>query len=106
MPDTIAARITDHVHQPDPADFHVLHANLLEDLVASQRASRGRKILCHAIEHLTEGLADSRESASERSARLQAVQILMALNREIYFESNAEPGFCERCMTWLRAHAI
>ena len=103
MPDTIAARIADHVHQPDHAGFH---ANLLEDLVASQRASRGRKTLCHAIEYLTDGLVDSRESVLERNARLQAVQILMALNREIYFESHSEPGLCERCMTWLRAHAI
>ncbi len=107
MPEFNAAGFNTRKHSSVLAtDIVVANVNLFEDLKVSQRVNRGRRILSHAIEHLTGSMADIRESPAERDARLQAVQILMALNREVYLEGRSVPTFGERCLTWLRNRAI
>ena len=50
------------------------------------RAGRAMKILGHAIAYLT-GECDRETAAfSVNSPRMKAVQLLMALNRQVYFE--------------------
>jgi hypothetical protein len=39
------------------------------------------------------------------NAPLQAVQMLMALNRQVYFECPELPTFGERCRAMLHLHA-
>ncbi|MDR3725755.1 MAG: hypothetical protein P4K86_01810 [Terracidiphilus sp.] len=56
--------------------------------------------LAHAIEYLTDELVDKDPTMSSDNERVQAIQILMALNRQVYFECPLELTVCE----WLRAH--
>ena len=61
------------------------------------QAGRALEILAHAIEYLTDEFVHTGLSFSERNAQLEAVQMLMALNRQIYFECPEVPSFGERC---------
>ena len=76
-------------------------------LVASRRrlitpqAGHALIKLGHAIEYLTDEFVHHGGSLSANSAQLQAVQLLMALNRQVYFECPAVPTFGERCRSFL-----
>jgi hypothetical protein len=72
----------------------------------SPRAGRGLEILGHAIEYLTDEFVHEGGSFSAHNSQLQAVQMLMALNREIYFECPEVPPFSKRLFSLLhrRAH--
>ncbi len=61
------------------------------------QAGRALEILGHALEYLTDEFAYRGGSFSEHNAQLQAVQLLMALNRQVYFECPEAPTFGERC---------
>ncbi|MGO9318846.1 MAG: hypothetical protein ACLPXT_15435 [Terracidiphilus sp.] len=65
------------------------------------RAGRALEILAHAIEYLTDEFVHTGLSFSERNEQLKAVQLLMALNRQIYFECPEVPSFGERCRALL-----
>jgi hypothetical protein len=83
--------------------------------IASVRASRRRRItpqaghaleiLAHAIEYLTDEFVHTGLTFSAKNEQLQAVRMLMALNRQIYFECPVVPSFSERCRTLLHLHA-
>lgn len=63
----------------------------------SSRAARSLRLLNHAIEYLAgEFLRDSAPPTA-RNERLQAVQLLMALSREVYTECAETPTLAERC---------
>jgi hypothetical protein len=68
------------------------------------RAGRAREILAHAIEYLTNEYVQTDLSFSARNEQLEAVQLLMALNRQVYFECLETPSFSERCWTMLHLH--
>jgi hypothetical protein len=82
--------------------------------IAPVRASRRRhidppaghalEILGHAIEYLTDELVHDGVLITAHNERVQAVQLLMALNRQVYFECPEEPTFGERFRAFLRAH--
>jgi len=75
--------------------------------VTRPRVNRRRRItpeagcalekLAHAIEYLTDEFIEQGLAFSARDEQLQAVQTLMALNRQIYFECPEAPTFSERC---------
>jgi len=67
-------------------------------------AGHALEILGHAIEYLADEMMLERELISAGNARLQAVQLLMALNRQVYFECPEVPTFRERCQAFLRSH--
>jgi hypothetical protein len=67
----------------------------------SPQAGRALQVLGHAIEYLTDEFMHCGAPISARDARIQAVQLLMALNRQIYFECPAVPTMSERCRTFL-----
>jgi hypothetical protein len=52
----------------------------------SPEAGHALEILGHAIEYLTDELVHSGASFSSGISQLEAVQLLMARNREVYFE--------------------
>jgi len=56
--------------------------------------------LAHAIEYLADELVDKSTSLSADNERIQAIQILMALNRQVYFECPLAPTVRE----WLGLH--
>jgi hypothetical protein len=65
------------------------------------RAGRALEILGHAIEYLTDEFVHRGGPFSARNEQLQAVQLLMALNRQVYYECPEAPTFGERCRALL-----
>jgi hypothetical protein len=66
------------------------------------QAGRALEILGHAIEYLTDEFFHHGGSLDARNDQLQAVQLLMALNRQVYYECPVVPTFGERCRALLR----
>ncbi len=62
----------------------------------SPQAGRALEILGHAIEYLTDEFIYAGGSFSAHDAHVEAVQLLMELNREIYFDCPDVPSFAER----------
>jgi hypothetical protein len=61
------------------------------------QAGRALEHLAHAIEYLTDEFVHTDLTYSAKSEQLQAVKLLMALNRQVYFECPEVPSFSERC---------
>jgi hypothetical protein len=61
--------------------------------------------LGHAIEYLTDEYVQMGGPCYANNAQLEAVQLLMALNREVYFECPEVPSLRERCRSLLRLRA-
>ncbi|MGA3346767.1 MAG: hypothetical protein ABSC76_18075 [Terracidiphilus sp.] len=68
------------------------------------QAGRALEILAHAIEYLTDEFVHSGLTFSAKNEQLKAVQLLMALNRQVYFECPEVPSFSERCRALLHLH--
>jgi hypothetical protein len=68
------------------------------------QAGRALEILGHAIEYLADEFVHEGGLLSARDGRVQAVQLLMALNRQVYFECPVTPASGERWRTFLRSH--
>ena len=66
------------------------------------RAGHALEILGHAIEYLTDEFVHSGGDLSPHNPELQAVQLLMAFNRQVYFECPEMPSFADRCRSFLR----
>ena len=62
----------------------------------SPEAGHALEILGHAIEYLADEFVYGGESFSAHDAQVEAVQLLMGLNREIYFECPEVQTFAER----------
>jgi hypothetical protein len=60
------------------------------------QAGHALEILGHAIEYLTDEYIHQGLDFSANSGELQAVQLLMALNRQVYYECPEVPTFGER----------
>jgi hypothetical protein len=69
------------------------------------QAGHALEILGHAIEYLTDEFVHRGESFCARDEQLEAVQLLMALNRQVYFECPEVPSFGERCRALLHLHS-
>ena len=59
------------------------------------------EILGHAIEYLTDEFVHQGGALSGKNPQLEAVQLLMALNRQVYFACPAVPTLGERCRALL-----
>jgi hypothetical protein len=62
----------------------------------SPQAGRALEILGHAIEYLSDEFAHSGGSLSAHNAQVEAVQLLMGINRQIYFACPEVPSLGER----------
>lgn len=69
------------------------------------QAGQALDILAHAIEYLTDEFVRQGLSFSSKNEQLEAVRMLMALNRQVYFECPEVPSFGERCRALLRFHS-
>jgi hypothetical protein len=69
------------------------------------KAGHALEILGHAIEYMTDEFVYEDGALSARNAQLQAVQLLMALNRQVYFECPEVQTFSERCRALLHLHS-
>ena len=68
------------------------------------QAGRALEKLGHAIEYLTDEYVNEESATfSAKNEKVEAVQLLMALNRQVYFECPFAPTFAERCRSFLRA---
>jgi hypothetical protein len=73
--------------------------------IITPQAGRALEILGHAIEYLTDEFVHEGGALSANNAQLEAVQLLMAFNRQIYFECPVAPTFAERFRSLLGMHA-
>lgn len=67
-------------------------------------AGHALEILGHAIEYLTDELVYEGGRLSANKGQLEAIRLLMARNRAVYFSCPEIPGFREQCRTFFRAH--
>jgi hypothetical protein len=60
------------------------------------QAGHALEILGHAIEYLTDEFVHQRGEISAHNGTLEAVQLLMSLNRQVYFDCPVAPTISER----------
>jgi hypothetical protein len=69
------------------------------------RAGRALEILGHAIEYLSDEFVHSGGCLSAHNAQVEAVQLLIDANRQIYFACPEIPSFGERLRAMLHGRA-
>jgi len=69
------------------------------------RSGRALEILGHAIEYLIDEYAFAHGSLNAPPADLDAVQLLMSLNREIYYSCPVQPTMSERLLALISPKA-
>ena len=57
------------------------------------QSGRALEILGHAIEYLTDEYVHEAKQLSAHDPQVEAIQVLMALNRKVYFECPVVPTF-------------
>ena len=67
----------------------------------SPEAGHALEILGHAIEYLSDELVHNGGEMTGRNPQVQAVQLLMALNRDVYFSCPLVPSLRDRFRTFL-----
>lgn len=80
----------------------VSHSQAYRRRRISPLAGRALEVLGHAIDYLVDEFIHEGISLSPRKEQLEAVQLLMAFNRQIYFECPEAPSFGERCRKFMR----
>jgi|ERR1017187_1267180 hypothetical protein len=80
-----------------------VHTNRRRNI--TPQAGRALKLLAHAIEYLTDEFVHTDLTFTAKNGQLEAVQLLMALNRQVYFECPEVTSFGERCRALLHLHA-
>lgn len=69
------------------------------------QAGHALEILGHAIEYLTDEFVHRQVDISPSSPDLEAVRLLMALNRQVYYECPEAVTLGERLRSMLHLHA-
>ncbi|HEY1901601.1 MAG TPA: hypothetical protein VGG56_04170 [Terracidiphilus sp.] len=69
------------------------------------QAGRALEILGHAIEYLTDEFVQCGSELSPKNGQLEAVQLLMALNRQVYYECPAVVTVSDRIRSMLHLRA-
>ena len=67
-------------------------------------AGRALELLGHAIEYLTDELVHEGTRVSAHEPQVEAIQLLMAKNREVYYDCPAVPTLKERLRGLFAAH--
>jgi hypothetical protein len=91
-----------------PVSTPVAQAALLRPIRrrrTTPQAGHALEILGHAIEYLTDEFVHRQADLSPRNSELEAVQLLMALNRQVYFECPEVPTVGERLRSMLHFRA-
>jgi hypothetical protein len=96
----MAASTTSGFHVPaTTASAGVLSANVNRRRRITPQAGHALEILGHAIEYLADEFMHEGGTFSADNAQLQAVQILMGVNRQVYFECPELPPFGKRILS-------
>ena len=69
------------------------------------QAGRALEKLGHAIEYLTDEFAHDGKTAESHDPRVEAIQLLMELNRQIYYECPVMSTFTERLRAFFHISA-
>lgn len=69
-------------------------------------SGRALEILGHSIDYLIDQYIQDGETFTTNSGPMQAVQLLMGLNRQIYYQCPEVPTFIERCLAITRIFRI
>jgi hypothetical protein len=67
------------------------------------RSGRALEVLGHAIEYLTDEFVEEGAPVTANDPRVQAVQLLMAVNRQVYFDCPIVPTFADRCRNFIHS---
>ncbi len=67
-------------------------------------AGHALELLGHAIEYLADEFVHEGGPLSGHDPRVEAVQLLMARNREVYFACPEEHSLVERVLGWVHGH--
>lgn len=70
----------------------------------SPEAGHALEILGHAIEYLSDEYVHSGGALTDRDPQVQAVQMLMAINRQVYFSCPEIPSLRDRFRAFLHRH--
>jgi hypothetical protein len=100
------ARATDRFSTPVSAQvvpITSVHSNRRRRITSE--AGHALETLSHALEYLTDEYMRKGRTFSAKDEQLEAVQILMALNRQVYFECPEVPTFVERWRALLHFHS-
>src|SRR5690242_18188641 len=68
----------------------------------SPEAGRALEILGHSIEYLTDEYVNRTGKLSANDPEIEAIQLLMGLNRQVYYGCPVVPTWSERLWTFLR----
>jgi len=71
----------------------------------SCESGRALEILGHAIEYLADECAHRGGTFTAHEGQIDAMQLLMEINREIYFACPEVPSFADRCWSLLHLRA-
>jgi hypothetical protein len=101
---SIAVATTNGFPIPDSsANAFTGRVKLVHRRISSQ-AGHALEILGHSIEYLIDEADSEGKPFEESDPRCQAGRMLMAINREIYFECPEVPSFLETWHSFLRTH--
>jgi len=70
----------------------------------SPEAGRALELLGHAVEYLTDEFVQNGGTFNGSDSRLEAIRVLMALNRQVYYECPEVPTLAERWRAFLNPH--
>lgn len=85
-----------------PQGFRVVRQTALVQRRITPDAGRGLEKLGHALEYLTDEFVHEGCAFDKDHGRLEAIQLLASLNRQIYFQCGVEPTFRERVQSVFR----
>ena len=92
----MAASIGDELSVYEPVAAPQAVGEAAQRPLAAREAGRALEILGHAIEYLADEYVRDNSAATEKAGTLEAIQILMAVNREVYFTAPTAPSIMRR----------
>ena len=99
----------DQLDKDEPMAASITGASILSPVISATEVRVQRKrhidpqaghaleILGHSIEYLADEFVHEGGSCCAHDPRVQAIQLLMARNRQVYFACPEIPTFAERC---------
>jgi hypothetical protein len=97
-----ASSTTSGFAAPGTAPIAAIGSGVLPRRRISPEAGHALEILGHAVEYLTDEFVHAGGSFSAHDGQVEAVQLLMAMNRQIYFACPEVPSLGERWRSLLR----
>ena len=91
-----ASSMTGGFAAPGTAPIATIGSGVLHRRRIPPEAGHALEILGHAIEYLSDEYVHAGRSFSARDGQVEAVQLLMAVNRQIYFACPEVPSLGER----------